>query len=192
MLIALRSGLPAGQLHHGWSYGMYWRAVQAYTLNNRSNRQAGVYIQVFVPNSSFNIGMLRLCDTGVIPARYGNTDGELHRRQPHFGGFHRELPSQWYECCYGTQFIRMPRGPVTRTTIRAQWHPDRLASASDEASPQLFLENIPPTAEHVCKHIQQAMQCAAPSYVYHERDLVQVRLERQRSAPAVQVASQYQ
>lgn len=182
MLIELDRDVIEGQLKHGWYRGLYWRAVRAYTMNHGVSMQAGVYIQVLVPYSRFNIGLLRLCDAGGLPAMY-NTDagscGDLHRVQHCFGGFASHLPTQWYESPYGMQYFNGMTQLVTKTTIHREWYPGPAVSSNVDLLPELFLEYIKPTAEHVCLQISRALEWpeVSPAYVHPDPDRVLALLE---------------
>lgn len=160
MLIEINRDVIKGQLKHGWSHGLYWRAVRGCTMRDGEIIQSGVYIQVLVPCASFSIGMSRLCDAGNLPALY-NADigscGELHRLQQFFGGFNRESPGQWYETIYGSQYINSLTQVVESTELRREWNPHKKMAANGYLLPKLFLKYIQPTAEHMCLHISCAL-----------------------------------
>lgn len=160
MLIELDRDVIKGQLKHGWSHGLYWRAVRTYTLNHKDRLQTGVYIQVLVPYSRHSIGLMRLCDAGGLPALH-NADigscGDLHRVQEFFGGFRSEMSMQWYETIYGTQYMEPITCDVIETTLQREWNPHKKMAANGYLLPRLFLEHIQPTAEHVCLHISRAL-----------------------------------
>lgn len=171
MLIKLTRDVE-GQLDDGWCHGLYWRAMRSTLMPAGLNQQALVYIQVLIPDSSFDLRLRPLSDVGGLPPIYHKgTAGPLSlgRVTTLYGGFPRECRVQWFETYYGTQYIHTATNRVIEGTVQPGWHPWKRGKGADVyATPHTFMKYIRPVALHVCRCIVTAR--LAP--VFDDRELV--------------------
>lgn len=163
MLIEIDRDVVTGQLLHGWSHRLYWRCIRS-TLTTimpaRFNQQALVYIQVLIPDSSFDLRLRRLGDVGGLPPIYHKdtaTGLSLNRVTVHYGGFPRECRVQWFETYYGAQYIHIATDRVIEGTVQHGWHPWKRGKGDDiYVTPHTFMKYMQPAALHICRCVVNA------------------------------------
>ena len=136
------------------------------------NQQALVYIQVLIPDSSFDLRLRRLGDIGGLPPIYHKdtaTGLYLGRVTAHYGGFPRECRVQWFETYYGTQYIHTATGRVIGGAVQHGWHPWKRGKGEGVyATPYTFMKYIQPVALHVCRCVAKARSQPASAHPSHE------------------------
>jgi hypothetical protein len=165
MLIEIDRAASPFQLAHGWSHGMYWRAVRQpvrkYGFITMSSLQSAVYIELLAPNARHSVRLLRLCDVGAMPPMYGDGTSRpvLNRTRHLFGAtvFRAETPMQWYDTRYGAVHIAADWETVTGYMILGAWHPEAAAELTYRVTHAEFVQHLQPTAEYVCRCIAAAI-----------------------------------
>lgn len=160
MLIEVNRDVVKGQLLHGWAHGLYWRCIRLSETPTGLNRTALVYIQVLIPDSSFDLRLHALGEVGGLPPLYHkDTAGPLSlgRVTTLYGGFPRECRLQWFETYYGTQYIHTATDRVIEGSVQHGWHPWKRGKCEDVyATPHTFMKYMRPVALHVCRCVVAA------------------------------------
>lgn len=159
MLIKLTREV-AEQLADGWSHGLYWRGLRTGLTPVGFNQQSLVYIQVLIPDSSFDLRLRPLGEVGGLPPLYHkDTAGamSLGRVTTLYGGFPRGCRVQWFETYYGTQYIHTATDRVIEGAVQHGWHPWKRGKCADVyATPHTFMKYMRPAALHICRCIIKA------------------------------------
>lgn len=159
----------AGQLDDGWFHGLYWRCIRSALMPAGNNQQALVYIQVLIPDSSFDLRLQPLSWVGGLQPLYHeqlDCGLSLARVTWPYGGFRRDRRMQWFETYYGKQYIQTDTGHVIECSVQYGWHPATRGQADIYASPRVFMRHIQPAAQHVCCCIIKAR--SVPVSASHE------------------------
>ena len=187
MLIEIDRAASRFQLAHGWSHGMYWRAIRAAEISGLEYQELLVYVQVLVPDSRFDLRLRPLGDVGGLPPLCNTDRGRkrdhglsLCRVSPMSGGFNAEFRLHWYETYYGTQCLDRTTRRVREAAMLRSWYPRRVTDCNRNVyvASYYFMKRIQPAARHICKCIAKAR--SQPAVAYSERDLVLARLAQQR------------
>lgn len=163
MFIEVNRDIVTGQLMHGWSHGLYWRGIRAVLMPYGINVQALTYIQVLVPDATFDIRLYRLRDAGGLPPLHHKSADHglsLGRVTGHYGGFPAAYRMQWLETYYGTQYLCPDTGRVIEATSLQAWYPCKFknvdAGMGVSVTAYEFMKHLKPAARHICNCIMQA------------------------------------
>jgi len=164
----------AGQLDDGWFHGLYWRGLRTGLTPVGLNQQSLVYIQVLIPDSSFDLRLRPLGEVGGLPPLYHkDTAGamSLGRVTTLYGGFPRRCRMQWFETYYGTQYIHTATDRVIECAVPHGWRPwKRGKGDAVYVTPHMFMKHIRPVAQHVCNCIVKAR--VVPVFADRELELL--------------------